>query len=747
MPERIPQSTTLRVPLRAYLSTDHLSAAAGKTIAVTISKNGAAFGNPSGGATNAVEIANGWYYVDLTTTDTGTTGPLVVYGTATGVDTVEVAYDVADPTAVTYGVNVVQWKGTAVASPATAGIPDVNMKNANNVAATSITTINANLGTTQPTNFTGTAGSALVKSDMVDIAGSAVSTSTAQIGVNAVNLGGTAQTGRDLGASVLLSPGTGTGQLDITSGVVKANLVQILGTALTETAGQIAAAFKQFFNIASPTSTMNVITTVTTTTTATTATNLTNAPTAGDFTAAMKTSLNAATPTSVTTVTGNVNGNVSGNVTGSVGSVLGNVAGTVASVVGNVGGNVVGSVGSVVATVSANLTQILGTALTETAGNLAAGFKKWFNVNAPTSTMNEITLVDTMTTYTGNTPQTGDSFARIGAAGAGLTALGDTRIANLDAAVSSRTKPADTQARVTLVDTATVTTTATNLTNAPTNGDFTAVMKTSLNAATPASVVGAVGSVTGNVGGNVTGSVGSVLGNVAGSVASVVGNVGGNVIGTIGSLAAQAKTDVGAAVLDVAGSAHNIAGTIGALINSAGSGGSVPTVQQIVNGVWDELSSAHLIAGTMGLLESLLAGINSRTLSPPVNINTGGDTNVTLNITQTVTYSAANGNRKQVNVSVTADPTLAVIKWVFLNGNVETTFAGTFVSYDSGTGIAVVAMADFTATKAEFPAPSPLQLAQQAFTVSIALPTSAGNLVPLGYHTGKVYVQAAGTPS
>jgi hypothetical protein len=39
---------------------------------------------------------------------------------------------------------------------------------------------------------------------------------------------------------------------------------------------------------------------------------------------------------------------------------------------------------------------------------------------------------------TGNTPQTGDAFARIGVAGAGLTNLGDTRIANLDATVSSR---------------------------------------------------------------------------------------------------------------------------------------------------------------------------------------------------------------------------------------------------------------------------------------------------------------------
>jgi hypothetical protein len=48
--------------------------------------------------------------------------------------------------------------------------------------------------------------------------------------------------------------------------------------------------------------------------------------------------------------------------------------------------------------------------------------------------------------------QTGDSFARIGAAGAGLTNLGDTRIANLDAAVSSRLAPAGTLAAVTLVN-------------------------------------------------------------------------------------------------------------------------------------------------------------------------------------------------------------------------------------------------------------------------------------------------------
>lgn len=65
------------------------------------------------------------------------------------------------------------------------------------------------------------------------------------------------------------------------------NLVQILGTTLTETAGQIAAAFKQFFDVASPTGTMKAITNVVT------ATNLTNAPTSGDLTATMKASVNA----------------------------------------------------------------------------------------------------------------------------------------------------------------------------------------------------------------------------------------------------------------------------------------------------------------------------------------------------------------------------------------------------------------------------------------------------------------------
>jgi len=96
MPHRIPQSVALTVPLKAYLASDHLSDATGKTIAVQISKNGAAFGNLNAGATNATEIGNGWYDVPLDSTDTGTLGPLIVRGTCSAVDNVEIVYQVVN---------------------------------------------------------------------------------------------------------------------------------------------------------------------------------------------------------------------------------------------------------------------------------------------------------------------------------------------------------------------------------------------------------------------------------------------------------------------------------------------------------------------------------------------------------------------------------------------------------------------------------------------------------------------------
>ena len=70
-----------------------------------------------------------------------------------------------------------------------------------------------------------------------------------------------------------------------TANVGLADLSRILGTALTETAGQIAAAFKQFFDVGTPTGTMKAITNVVTTTTATNVTTV-NGLAAGVITAA-----------------------------------------------------------------------------------------------------------------------------------------------------------------------------------------------------------------------------------------------------------------------------------------------------------------------------------------------------------------------------------------------------------------------------------------------------------------------------
>ena len=141
--------------------------------------------------------------------------------------------------------------------------------------------------------------------------------------VSTVQLAGTAQTARDIGASVLLSMGTGTGQLDFTSGVVKASLVQILASAITGTAAQIAAAFTKFFDKAAPTGTINSLP------------DAVAGAAGGIFIAGT----NAAT--SITTA-------LTANITGSLSGAVGSVTGAVGSVTG-----AVGSVTGAVATVTA----------------------------------------------------------------------------------------------------------------------------------------------------------------------------------------------------------------------------------------------------------------------------------------------------------------------------------------------------------------------------------------------------------
>src|SRR3990167_4120875 len=206
--------------------------------------------------------------------------------------------------------------------------------------------------------------------------------------VNAKLLGATAQTGRDIGASVLLSPGTGTGQVDMTSGVVKANLAQILGTALTETAGQLAAAFKKFFEKATPTGTINSIPDAV----------------AGAASGLAIVGSNMGTATSVTGAVGSVTGAV-GSVTGAVGSVTGAV------------GSFTGAVGSV----TAGVTVTTNNDKTGYGLSSAAVQAIWDALTSALVTVGSIgkKLAD----WVIGTTQTGDSFARLGApAGASVSA-------------------------------------------------------------------------------------------------------------------------------------------------------------------------------------------------------------------------------------------------------------------------------------------------------------------------------------
>lgn len=129
--------------------------------------------------------------------------------------------------------------------------------------------------------------------------------------------------------------------------------------------------------------------------TVTTATNLTNAPTSGDFTATMKTSIGTAVAASAVA---SVTGNVGGNVTGSVGSVVG----AVGSVTGAVG-SVTGAVGSVTARVTANADQLAGQTV-----SAAAGVTFPASVASPTNiTAGTITTATNLT----NAPTSGDFTA------------------------------------------------------------------------------------------------------------------------------------------------------------------------------------------------------------------------------------------------------------------------------------------------------------------------------------------------
>jgi hypothetical protein len=207
------------------------------TVTVKVTKDN---GAQAGGAGTVTEAGNGQYNYAPTQAETNATdvGFLLTAASAIPVN-IDFHPDQVDANGLVK-VDVEDWKSAAVSSPAASGVPDVNVKNVNNVAATSVTAVNANIGTTQPVNFTGTGASALVKGDAVDIAGAAVSTSSAQIGVNVVQYNGqTAQTDANNLPKVDVEDVGGAALATHAAGMVPADLRDIAGAAVSAASAQL----------------------------------------------------------------------------------------------------------------------------------------------------------------------------------------------------------------------------------------------------------------------------------------------------------------------------------------------------------------------------------------------------------------------------------------------------------------------------------------------------------------------------
>jgi len=450
-------STTYPLFFLMVDSTDHVTGKTGLSPTVTISKNGGSFASPSGAVS---EVGNGLYKIAGNATDSNTVGELWIHATGTGADPTDTAYTVVpyDP------FDSVRLGLTA-------------LPNAAAEAAGGLYTRGSGAGQiNQPAN--------------------------GQIDANTVKVSGTSQTARDLGASVLLSSGTGTGQISLSSGAV---LLQ-------------------------PTQTGVTIPTVT---------NLTNAPTSGDLTATMKASVTTAATAATPTIGGmsaaalasmfNVNSGttygaaVSGSVVKEIadnagGSAL--TAGGIADAVwdearsehvalgsfgegsASVQGNVVGSVGSVSAIVTANLTQIDG--LATTGNNATLNLKKLNIVNdSGTAFVAESTGGDGHGIFAhGSTKDSAGILSKggfsSGTAGTGIAAVSGSE---------------------SLIDTG--------------NG-FLCVGSASGNGIYAAGPNGIVANGSNNDGRN-----------------DFVGDIAGNVTGSVGSLDNQAKTDVRTAVSTV----------------------------------------------------------------------------------------------------------------------------------------------------------------------------------------------------
>lgn len=220
------------------------------------------------------------------------------------------------------GVDITKILGTAISTPATAGILDVNTKNMNNVAATPITTIKAVQGlavdgviptatnlTNAPTNGDLTA---TMKTSVENAVLNADMTGHQTQGSLGQAIGDPVANTNTIYKAVVTDTLNGTVGVDTTvilSNTAAATIGNAVWTDITPSDFTVAASVgKSVMNGVALGTGLKVNT-------------LTNAPTVGDFTAVMKTSIGTAVAASaVASVTGNVGGSVA-SVTGAVGSV------------------------------------------------------------------------------------------------------------------------------------------------------------------------------------------------------------------------------------------------------------------------------------------------------------------------------------------------------------------------------------------------------------------------------------------
>ncbi len=129
MGERKQSDSTYNLEFYLVASSDHLSPSTGKTPTVVIRKQGGSFASPAGAVT---EIANGWYQIAGNATDSSTLGPLLIHVTEASSDPFDCVYQIVNYDRFTFlpPVNLTQVSGSAVStSSAQIGVNVVSQAN------------------------------------------------------------------------------------------------------------------------------------------------------------------------------------------------------------------------------------------------------------------------------------------------------------------------------------------------------------------------------------------------------------------------------------------------------------------------------------------------------------------------------------------------------------------------------------------------------------------------------------------